>query len=335
MTLPRIDGIPVPGFVEAENYISVNDADLITLITTLNSKIDTITTKIDTLDGVLDSIKDTSGIKKITDALPVGDNNIGNVDIASAIPAGNNNIGDVGINQTTDGTTNRVVAKISQTAGENLVQLSGSNVEQTPGSDIPTKGVLVGGKDAAGKFQPISSHAISNAILIAHNYSGAHLTDGSGNATLTSASQAGVTLSHKIYPYKFNGVSWDRERGNTSGILLASAARTATISTDDQINYNAKGVRVTLDVTAIADSPSIVLALEIKDEASGRYEKVMECPAVTAEGTHTYILYPGVGTAVDDVVVTRSYPLERTWRVTVTHANANSITYSVGYALIL
>ena len=31
------------------------------------------------------------------------------------------------IDQTTDGTTNRVVAKISQTAGENLVQLSGSN----------------------------------------------------------------------------------------------------------------------------------------------------------------------------------------------------------------
>ena len=33
--------------------------------------------KLATIDSVLDSIKDTDGIKKITDALPVGDNNIG------------------------------------------------------------------------------------------------------------------------------------------------------------------------------------------------------------------------------------------------------------------
>lgn len=42
------------------------------------------------------------------------------------IGAGTALMGKVGIDQTTDGTTNRVVAKISQTAGENLVQLSGS-----------------------------------------------------------------------------------------------------------------------------------------------------------------------------------------------------------------
>ena len=51
------------------------------------------------------------------------------LNVAGAIPAGTNVVGKVGIDQTTDGTTNRVVAKISQTAGENLVQLSGSNME--------------------------------------------------------------------------------------------------------------------------------------------------------------------------------------------------------------
>lgn len=45
------------------------------------------------------------------------------------LEAGTKLIGKFGIDQTTDGTTNRVVAKISQTAGENLVQLSGSIVE--------------------------------------------------------------------------------------------------------------------------------------------------------------------------------------------------------------
>lgn len=52
-----------------------------------------------------------------------------NVQLSGSIPAGTNLMGKTGIDQTTDGTTNRVVAKISQTAGENLVQLSGSNVE--------------------------------------------------------------------------------------------------------------------------------------------------------------------------------------------------------------
>ena len=47
----------------------------------------------------------------------------GNVqtDIVGEVPAGTQIIGKVGIDQTTDGTTNRVVAKISQTTGENLV----------------------------------------------------------------------------------------------------------------------------------------------------------------------------------------------------------------------
>lgn len=38
-------------------------------------------TKLGTIDGVLDSIKDTDGIKKITDALPVGDNWIGRIKV--------------------------------------------------------------------------------------------------------------------------------------------------------------------------------------------------------------------------------------------------------------
>ena len=50
---------------------------------------DTLTT----IDSVLDSIKDTDGIKKITDPLPAGTNNIGDVDLASSIPSGTNIIG--------------------------------------------------------------------------------------------------------------------------------------------------------------------------------------------------------------------------------------------------
>ena len=45
--------------------------------------------RLTTIDAVLDSIKDTDGIKKITDLLPAGTNNIGDVDVvSSALPAG-------------------------------------------------------------------------------------------------------------------------------------------------------------------------------------------------------------------------------------------------------
>lgn len=44
-----------------------------------------------------------------------------NTTLSAAIPAGTNLIGKFGIDQTTDGTTNRTVSKISQTAGENII----------------------------------------------------------------------------------------------------------------------------------------------------------------------------------------------------------------------
>lgn len=43
------------------------------------------------------TVSTVSAVTEISNALPAGDNNIGNVDLASAIPAGTNNIGDVDV----------------------------------------------------------------------------------------------------------------------------------------------------------------------------------------------------------------------------------------------
>lgn len=51
-----------------------------------------------TLDiGTVTTVTTVAAVTAISNALPAGDNNIGNVDLASAIPAGTNNIGDVDI----------------------------------------------------------------------------------------------------------------------------------------------------------------------------------------------------------------------------------------------
>jgi len=132
---------------------------------------------------------------------------------------------------------------------------------------------------------------------------------------------------------RYNESSYDRDRGNTELTLLASAARTATASSPDQTNYNARGVIVTLRATASAATPSIVLTIEAKMGAV--YETLLTAAAVTEAGVHTHIVYPGVAAAAGDVTTVAGYPLPRTWRVTVTHADTDSITYSVVASLIL
>jgi len=116
---------------------------------------------------------------------------------------------------------------------------------------------------------------------------------------------------------------------NTQGALLASAARTATQTTADQTNYNGRGIHVILDVTSITDTPSIVLKIEGKS-ASGVYYTLLESVAVIGTGTHVYKVMPWATPVVNEAAADL---LPRTWRVVVTHADTDSITYSVDYAI--
>ncbi|KJS23146.1 MAG: hypothetical protein VR72_02985 [Clostridiaceae bacterium BRH_c20a] len=123
---------------------------------------------------------------------------------------------------------------------------------------------------------------------------------------------------------------------NTTLKILESAARTATATSADLDNRFAKGVLITLDVTAAADTPSIVLSVEVKDEVSGKHETIFTASAaVTGVGTHSYLIYPGAAAAADDIAQVAGFPLPKTWRVKVTHADEDSITYSVGGNLII
>ena len=56
---------------------------------------------LDTIDAAIASVKDTDGVKKITDALPAGTNKLGTIEISDSILAGDNTIGRVKL---TDGT---------------------------------------------------------------------------------------------------------------------------------------------------------------------------------------------------------------------------------------
>lgn len=158
--------------------------------------------------------------------------------------------------------------------------------------------------------------------------------DGLSNTFYIERGKSDTDMRTITAPMQFNESTWDRIRGNTEAALLASAARTETASSPDQTNYNARGVIVTLDVTAVTDTPELTLKVEAK--MGSNYEALLTASAAVADvGVHSYIVYPGVGAAAGDVVQVAGFPLPRTWRVTVTHAASDSATYNVTASVIL
>lgn len=113
---------------------------------------------------------------------------------------------------------------------------------------------------------------------------------------------------------------------------FASEARTATGNSGDLINSgNKRGAHVVIDVTASAATPSVVFKVQGKDQLSGKYYDLITSAAITGTGTTVLKVYPGL-TPIADTVVSDCIP--KRFRVLATHADADSITYSVGVNLL-
>lgn len=106
--------------------------------------------------------------------------------------------------------------------------------------------------------------------------------------------------------------------------VLSSSRRITSTNSSDILNYgenlNVRGAYLTLDVTAVLTTPVITLSVQAKDPVSENYETIFSATsAVSAVGTHTYLIYPGIGSAGNDVVQVLSYPLPAEWRVSMEH----------------
>ena len=108
--------------------------------------------------------------------------------------------------------------------------------------------------------------------------------------------------------------------------ILSSKARTATESSVVQKSRDFDGIHVIIDVTAVTATPSVVPTIEGYDPISGKYYTLLTGVAITATGTTVLKVFPNA-TAVANVSVNDFVPLN--FRVTMTHGDADSITYSV------
>lgn len=145
----------------------------------------------------------------------------------------------------------------------------------------------------------------------------------------TSAAVQGLFTNSELLMY--NGVGFDKVRNNTEVTLLNSAARTTTQTSSDITTYNLSAIQIILDVTT-PGTGSITVSIDGKDPASGKYYNLLTGSAVTTAVTNVYTVDPNVPAVAN---VTAQKRLPRTFRIVVTHNNANSITYSVGYVLQL
>lgn len=121
--------------------------------------------------------------------------------------------------------------------------------------------------------------------------------------------------------------------------VFASAARTATPDTVEVVtDRRGTGIRALLlviDVTAVTSTPSVVFMIQGVDRTSGKVfpasPGILSSAAIATTQTTTLKIGPNVAASANAVALDYLPPV---FRITATHGNANSITYSVGGMLI-
>ena len=224
-----------------------------------------------------------------------------------ALPAGTNNIGDVDV-----ATINSVAPQFDDTD-----KLAVS---------LYAKGTLAG--DTALERASLGTY---NLLLVTLGGGSGGIDIRSGNAISSGLADAYGPI---VYPYLYNGSSADKFYNNIEAVLLASAARTATLQSADQVNYNGSGLIVIVNVSSITATPILTPYLQIKDSISGVYFTIWTAAAtITTATTVAYLFAPGgaAGSYTEAV----NLRLARTWRLGVTHADTDSATYSVSAVVLV
>lgn len=116
-------------------------------------------------------------------------------------------------------------------------------------------------------------------------------------------------------------------------VLLTSAARTATPTPGPGGDYDYltnhqrfRGAHILFDVSAVAATPSVVVTIDGYDYGSDSWYNILTGVAVTTVTFNIYKVHPDL-TAVANLVAKDGLPY--LWRVALTHADADSITYSL------
>ena len=293
--------------------------------------------------------------------LAAGTANIGDVDVLTlpALVAGAAKIGAVDLDS--DATTGAAVPAVAQlvagTDGTNARALK----TDTSGElqvDVLTLPALVAGAAKIGAVDLDSDATTGSAVpAVAQLAAGtdgtnarALKTDTAGELQVdvltlptvdtelpAAAALADATANPTVpgvgnFAHLFNSSTWDRVRNNHEVTALSSAARTGDTNSTDQINYNAKGMAILLDVTAVGSPAGQIDAIRVQAKIGSSYLTVLAFAtlAIASTGVRAFLIYPGAASAGSWTAAPLQGAVPRNWRIQVDHANeTDSITYSV------
>lgn len=115
---------------------------------------------------------------------------------------------------------------------------------------------------------------------------------------------------------------------NSGGILLASAARTATAAVGPLGAL--AGAIFSLDITAVPGGDTVQLVLEWFDPASNTWVSLFADATQVATARRTVLVHPQAGSAAAGIDAVVNFTLPEKWRARVVHSGSGSFTYSLG-----
>jgi hypothetical protein len=114
-------------------------------------------------------------------------------------------------------------------------------------------------------------------------------------------------------------------------IALPSVARTAAATGATLLNQGARGILLLVDITAVGGSPGSITSVNVQALICTSWKTVYAFTGLTLNSISqaAFCIYPGAASAGSWQAAPLQGPIPRHFRVTTTHADANSTTYSV------
>lgn len=137
----------------------------------------------------------------------------------------------------------------------------------------------------------------------------------------------------KLTDIPLSGQVVPRTTRDLGALITLAAAGAGTTLSSDQVNPSSRGVAVIVDITAKSGTIDVVVTIQKKDSASGKYIDVLSSVSLTATGTTVYLMHPDL-TAVGNSIAKDI--LFEVWRVKVVcgAGSTPSCTATIGAVLL-
>lgn len=129
------------------------------------------------------------------------------------------------------------------------------------------------------------------------------------------------------------GQTIPRNNRDVGALITLTNQGAGTLTSPDQGNPSARGVRVTVDISAKTGTIDVTVKIQSKDIASGKYVDRLASVSLTAVGTTEYTVHPDLTAAAN--LIAKDF-IGEVWRVQVINGvgTTPAATATIGAVLL-